>query len=369
MKHLRVLALCARQLSRANSFRCLCAAAKPAPEDVPYSSRRDSEDKKHVYSNLYPWKSKGEFVRELAASIFYNQDGLIALSKPYGVPVTLDFSREGRPRSMLKQRLHVSGLGESPYSLEDALEGLAVRLNVDHIVIVKSTERYASGVAILASNERATQSVQKAVLRAKPMQIPYTTAWVIAKGYPARDEVKEKVAMRLVSLDDSEKRVEVLREFSKTAVKNNLVKTVLTECRTLKKNTSIAMSLLEVATSNVHKSFFRAYVASLASCVMGDLSPNACLTKYHQGRPLVLSPMAAASARPQPLPDAVCKQLGVSNSHQQIVPAMVHYRSILLPSYHGKDQHLLLRDPTLPKHFSWTLERLGLLPDDLYPQK
>ncbi|KAH6940428.1 hypothetical protein HPB50_027578 [Hyalomma asiaticum] len=342
MKHLRVLALCARQLSRANSFRCLCAAAKPAPEDVPYSSRKDSEDKKHVYSNLYPWKSKGEFVRELAA----------------------------RPRSMLKQRLHVSGLGESPYSLEDALDGLAIHLNVDHIVIVKSTERIGFKYAtVLAVNiDKSKLRCRKAVLRAKPMQIPYTTAWVIAKGYPVRDEVKEKVAMRLVPLDDSEKRVEVLREFSKTAVKNRLVKTVLTECRTLKKNTSIAMSLLEVATSNVHKSFFRAYVASLASCVMGDLSPNACLTKYHQGRPLVLSPMAAASARPQPLPDAVCKQLGVSNSHQRIVPTMVHYRSILLPSYHGKDQHLLLRDPTLPKHFSWTLERLGLLPD-LYPQK
>lgn len=368
MKRLCVFALVSRRPSSLSSSRLLCTAAKPASEDVPHSNRKDSEDKKHVYSNLYPWKSKGEFVRELAGSIFYNEDGLIALSKPYGVPVTFDFRNEGRSQSMLKQRLHVSGLGESPYSLEDALEGLAVHLNVDHVIIVKSAERYASGVTILSSNERAAQSAHKAVLRVKPMQIPYTTAWIIAKGYPVHDEVKEKVAMQLISVGDSEKRVEVLRKFSKTAAKRQLVKTVIAECRTLSKNTNMAMSLLQVATSNVHKSFLRAYVASLASCVMGDLSPNACLTKHHQGRPLVLSPMAAAAARPQPLPDTVCKQLGISNTQQQIVPTMVHYRSILLPWYHGKDQHLLLSDPTLPKHFSWTLERLGLVPS-LHPKK
>ncbi|XP_065288238.1 mitochondrial mRNA pseudouridine synthase RPUSD3-like [Dermacentor albipictus] len=368
MKRLCVLALRSRRLSSLNLFRQLCAKANPASEGLPHSSRDDSENKKHVYRNLYPWKSKGEFVRDLAGSIFYNQDGLIALSKPYGVPLSFNFHKGGRSQSMLKQRLHVSGFGESPYSLEDAIEGLAVHLNVDQIIIIKSAERYASGVTILASNERAAQSARKAVLRAKPMQIPYTTAWIIAKGYPVRDEVKEKVAIRLVPVNESEKRVEVLREFSKTAAKTRLVKTVLVECKMLSKNTSMAMSLLQVAASNVHKSLLRAYVANLASCVMGDLSPNACLTKYHQGRPLVLSPMAAASAKPQPLPDAVCKQLGISNTQQQIVPAMVHYRSLLLPWYHGRDQHLLLSDPTLPRHFSWTLETLDLLPD-LCPKK
>ncbi|XP_054933047.2 uncharacterized protein [Dermacentor andersoni] len=252
MKRLCVLALRSCRLSSLNLFRQLCAEANPASEGLPRSSREDSENKKHVYRNLYPWKSKGEFVRDLAGSIFYNQDGLIALSKPYGVPLSFNFHKGGRSQSMLKQRLHVSGFGESPYSLEDAIEGLAVHLNVDQIIIIKSAERYASGVTILASNERAAQSVQKAVLRAKPMQIPYTTAWIIAKGYPVRDEVKEKVAIKLVPVNESEKRVEVLREFSKTASKTRLVKTVLVECKTLSKNTSMAMCLLQVAASNVN---------------------------------------------------------------------------------------------------------------------
>ncbi|KAK8775544.1 hypothetical protein V5799_031110 [Amblyomma americanum] len=354
MKHLSALLLPSRRL---NLVRQLSAATQRASEDVQTSEER------HVYKTLYPWRSKGEFVRDLAASIFYNQDGLIALSKPYGVPLTLNFRKEGRSQPMLKHRLHVSGFGESPYSLEDACEGLAIHLNVDHIFVVKPAERYASGVTILASDEQAARKVDKAILRAKPMKIPYITAWVIAKGYPIQSVVQERVALKLVPLGDTEKRVEILREFSNTAVKKSLVKTTYVECKTLSKNTDIAMSLLQVATSNVHNSFLRAYVASLASCILGDLSPNACLTRHHQGRPLVLSPAAAAAARPQPLPDVVCKQLKISNSQLQIVPAMVHYQSLLLPCYHGKDQHLLLSDPTLPAHFSWTLDRLKLQPN------
>lgn len=357
MKHLSALLLPSRRLNLVKQF----AATQPAPEDV-HASRKTSGEQ-HVYRTLYPWKSKGEFVRDLAGSIFYNQDGLIALSKPYGVPLTLNFRKEGRSQAMLKHRLHISGFGESPYSLEDACEGLAIHLNVDQIFIVKPAERYASGVTILASDERAVRNVHKALLRAKPMKIPYITAWVIAKGYPLQSAVQEKVAMKLIPVGDTEKHVEVLREFSRAAVKRKGVNTAFVECKTLSKNTDMAMSLLQVSTSNVRKSFLRAYVASLASCIMGDLSPNACLTKHHQGRPLVLSPAAAAAARPQPLPDEVCRRLKISNNQQQIVPTMVHYQSLLLPCYHGRDQHLLLSDPTLPTHFSWTLDRLKLQPN------
>lgn len=358
MKHLSVLLL---PSSRLNLVRQLSAATKSASKDV-HASRKTSEEQ-HVYRTLYPWRSKSEFVRDLAGSIFYYQDGLIALSKPYGVPLTLNFRKEGMSQGMLKRRLHISGLGESPYSLEDACEGLAVHLNVDQIFVVKPAERYASGVTILASDEQAARNVHKALLRAKPMKIPYITAWIIAKGYPVQSVVQEKVAMKLIPVGDTEKHVEVLREFSKTAVKGRVVKTAFVKCKTLSKNTDIAMSLLQVSSSNVRNSFLRAYVASLASCIVGDLSPNACLTKHHQGRPLVLSPSAAAAARPQPLLDEVCKRLKILNNQQQIVPTMVHYQSLLLPCYHGKDQHLLLSDPTLPSHFSWTLDRLQLQPN------
>lgn len=315
----------------------------------------------HAYRTLYPWKSKGEFVRELVGSIFYNQEGLIALSKPYGVPLT-SFPKEAKIQGPVKRQLHASGLGEAPYSIEDVCGDLAVHLNVEHIVVVRSPERYASGVTILASNERAANRVHKAILRAKPMKIPYITAWVIAKGYPLQGAVKEKVAMRLVPVGGTEKRVEVLREFSNSAVKGRLVKTVFAECETLCKDTSTATSLLQVATSNVHHHFVRAYVASLASCVLGDWGTTNSTDLA--GRPIVLSPTAAAAARPQVLAAAVCQRLGIIPTQQRMVPTMVHYRSLLLPHYHAGAQPLLLADPGLPRHFCWTLDRLQLWPED-----
>lgn len=312
----------------------------------------------HAYKTLYPWKSKGEFVRELVGNIFYNQEGLIALSKPYGVPAT--FPKEAKNRGMVKRQLYASGLGDAPFSLEDACNDLAIHLNVDHVIVMRSPERYASGVTILVSNELAARKVHKALLRAKPMKIPHITAWVIAKGYPLQSSAKEKVAMKLVPVGGDEKRVEVLREFSNNAVKGRLVKTVFAEFETLCKDTGTATSLLQVATSNVHQHFVRAYVASLASCVLGDWGASNCTDLA--GRPIVLSPTAAAAARPQVLAAAVCQRLGISPTQQRMVPTMVHYRSLLLPHYHAGGQPLLLADPGLPRHFSWTLDRLQLWP-------
>lgn len=54
-----------------------------------------AERSPHVYKCLYPWKSTAEFVEHLAENVLFNQDGLVALSKPYGVPLTMDFSKRG----------------------------------------------------------------------------------------------------------------------------------------------------------------------------------------------------------------------------------------------------------------------------------
>lgn len=77
-------------------------------------------------------------------------------------------------------------------------------------------------------------------------------------------------------------------------------------------------------------------------------------------------PVSALSlhAVAQSLPDEVCQRLSIPlglTGHRQ-VPAMVHYRSLLLPMYNQDGSHLLLESSHLPAHFTWTLERLGLEP-------
>ncbi|CAN7941000.1 unnamed protein product, partial [Ixodes hexagonus] len=253
----------------------------------------------HVYKTLYPWASKAEFVEQLKQTVCYNEDGLVALSKPYGVPLTLDYTQRGRAVSLTKRRLHVSGHGESPYSLEDAFQDLSRQLNHERLFCVKSAERYASGLTLLAANEEAAQRARKALLRAKPMLLPYITAWVIAKGYPSQATFRERVGMKFVSVDgDEEKQIVIVKDFGKAAVKERKVKPATVECRTLSKNGTLAVSLLEISTTSAQWHFFRAYAASKVSCVLGDLTYASHVATV-LGRPVLLSPGAAASSTPQ----------------------------------------------------------------------
>uniref|UniRef100_A0A131XWP3 Uncharacterized protein n=1 Tax=Ixodes ricinus TaxID=34613 RepID=A0A131XWP3_IXORI len=316
---------------------------------------------KHVYKTLYPWGSKAEFVEQLKQTVCYNEDGLVVLSKPYGVPLTVDYTERGRAVSLTKRRLHVTGFGESPCSLEDALEGLSQHLNHKRLFCIKSAERYASGLTLLAADEGAAEKARRALLRAKPMLLPYITAWVIVKGYPTQETFRERVGMKFVPVDEEEKQAVIVRDFGSASVKKGTVKPVTVECRTLAKNPTLSVSLLEIATTSAQWHFFRAYSASKASCVLGDLSYASHVANV-LGKPMLLSPGAAAASTPQSLPEAVCRRLEVAEGIRghRMVPAMVHYRSLLLPHYRGKGEHLLLVDPGLPRHFAWTLDRLGL---------
>lgn len=333
-----------------------------AEENTRDGERCDRErSEKHVYKTLYPWGSKAEFVEQLKQTVCYDQDGLVAISKPYGVPLTLDYTQRGRAASLTKRRLHVTGFGESPYSLEDAFEGLSQHLSHERLFCIKSAERYASGLTLLAASEKAAERARKALLRAKPMLLPYITAWVIVKGYPTQATFRERVAMKFVPIDDEEKRTVILKDFGKASVKEGKVKPATVVCRTLDKNATLAVSLLEISTTSAQWHFFRAYSASKVSCVLGDLTYASHVANV-LGRPVLLSPGAAVSSTSQSLPEAVCQRLNIAEGLRghRMVPTMVHYRSLLLPQFHGRGKDLLLVDSVLPRHFAWTLERLGL---------
>jgi hypothetical protein len=72
----------------------------------------------------------------------------VAINKPYGIPL----------------RTAPAGTTDNTYSIEEALGGLASALKMDRLVPIKTTERYTSGVSILASAADADQ-VQKRIKR------------------------------------------------------------------------------------------------------------------------------------------------------------------------------------------------------------
>ncbi|XP_064474569.1 uncharacterized protein LOC135388738 [Ornithodoros turicata] len=313
----------------------------------------------HVYRDLYPWKSKGEFVNHIVDSIFYNEGGLIAFNKPYGVAIESEDKHRSSHSSFTKKRQHISGIGDCPYSIEDSLSEVANCLKVEHLTCVKSAERYASGLTLLACTEDALRSAKKAILRSKPMNVPYITAWIITRGYPAEPTCRERVAMKFVQVGQDEKQVTVVKEFSKRDVLRKQVKPVLVEWSVLAKNTVLSASLMEISTTSVGWHFLRAYPATKAACVLGDPMNRVADVL---GKPLPLTPLGGM----QILPEAVCNQLkipkGVEGNRR--VPTMVHYRRLALPGYRGQ-MDFTITNPHLPLHFEWTLKQLQLLPSTI----
>ena len=81
-------------------------------------------------------------------SLIQSTDGLVAINKPYGIPL----------------RKALAGTTDNSYSIEESLDGLASALKVGRLVPLKITERYTSGVSIFTSAADADQ-VQKRMKR------------------------------------------------------------------------------------------------------------------------------------------------------------------------------------------------------------
>ena len=60
-------------------------------------------------------------------------------------------------------RKAAAGMVENPYSIEEALEGLASTLKVDRLVPLKCAERYTTGVSIFSSKD--SDQVEKRIKR------------------------------------------------------------------------------------------------------------------------------------------------------------------------------------------------------------
>ncbi|PRD28876.1 UNVERIFIED_CONTAM: hypothetical protein NCL1_31120 [Trichonephila clavipes] len=129
----------------------------------------------HCYKKLFPWKNNSELAEHLASTIAYNKDGLIALNKPYGIQIHHD--ETDTPRG--KQRFVIPSLPNCDLTIEETLDDLKEHLNVPNLTILKSTEKYSSGIVLLSTNDNTTASVKKSFNRAKFNKIPNLIHWYV----------------------------------------------------------------------------------------------------------------------------------------------------------------------------------------------
>jgi len=106
----------------------------------------------NTFNRLNTWRSQANLVEDLKKNVlFYNPEddkhGLVIINKPYGLPVNKS--------------------QDSEYCLEGCTGALANVLGTKQLHVIKSVERFCSGIVLLGTSEDTDKAVTKAVKKAK----------------------------------------------------------------------------------------------------------------------------------------------------------------------------------------------------------
>lgn len=128
--------------------------------------------------------------------------------------------------------------------------------------------RFASGIMILATTEDGTSKILRSIQLAKNRECTIHSYIAVTVGHLPVKKHETKFAMKIVKEGDGDIST-VLEKWSKNAVKQNKVKTVIWEHEVISE--SKLASLVKVNISNTHKNSLKLYLATKCfSPVLGD---------------------------------------------------------------------------------------------------
>ncbi|XP_035232676.1 mitochondrial RNA pseudouridine synthase Rpusd4-like, partial [Stegodyphus dumicola] len=283
--------------------------------------------------------------------------GLVVLNKPFGIKV-YGHDKPGA-RSKTGQN-NASSVPVCDFTVEDALPHLKNYLNVSNLSILKSAEKYTSGIMLLSADQKISDSVKRSFNIAKNRKLPHLIHWMLTLGYPVATYKKERVGIKFLEAGEGEIRQPVIvNDVSRRAVALKRIHPVLVEFRVLSTNPALPTSLVEIATSSVKFHFVRVYASDRIATILGDVLYSSRMNTL-LGVPVKTQIQKTLSFDMQPLPEKIAKELGVPKgaAGHSMIPTMLHLRSIILPSFRGEDLTLTAE---LPMHFRWTTDKLHLL--------
>ncbi|XP_014677489.1 PREDICTED: uncharacterized protein LOC106817345 [Priapulus caudatus] len=140
------------------------------------------------------WNTSDKLLSLLLKNVIYNKDGLVGINKPYGLPV----HKEGT-RDVKKNRWRVRD-NQSSLSLAGAVPDLGAALGMPELKLIKSTERFSTGVALFGASSGQATAVSAALVKAKKAMLFPTTYWALTVGIPAFPAEQEKVYIRMVEV-------------------------------------------------------------------------------------------------------------------------------------------------------------------------
>ncbi|XP_047004184.1 mitochondrial mRNA pseudouridine synthase RPUSD3-like isoform X2 [Schistocerca americana] len=312
----------------------------------------DFKAAKHVYSQLCPWNNVRSFVDHLLKNICYNRDGLVILNKPYGISVKPPTKKNFLSESYL---LNTAVVGDCQETLLDALPYIAEELGYRSLSPVKTPGRYASGITILSADESVAKNVRKSMNYGKVQDKVIYNYWLVVVGQPQPDSGSENIG---ITLKKGPGQLQVILEtkWSKKSVKRQEIFPTFVEYSTLEKGS--LCSLVEFKTSRTKWHFIRIYSAYLLSPVLGDHLYGGRV-QHVLGIPVAISPYSDHAKLPQRLSKQLVAALELKPGEDLIIPAHIHFKSLILRSYEGKNNDLIIDAPP-PDYFLWSCKKLML---------
>ncbi|XP_063232792.1 mitochondrial mRNA pseudouridine synthase RPUSD3-like [Bacillus rossius redtenbacheri] len=314
----------------------------------------------HPYYLKNNLSSLNSIVSFIIKNVLYNKDGLVVFNKPYGILQKPSHQSKG---GVTKSTLNTAAVGDSSYSLQEVLPFVAQALKCPSLQIVKTPERYESGVGVLASSEVVADKVRQSLRRAKPLQRPSSTYWGVVIGTPQPESARNKFGMKLKPMPGGDKQVVLTRDWSRLSVRRGEVKLASVCHRTLCRDAGGLAGLVEVATTSTKWHFVRLYLSYLLSPLLGDNLLGSRVAEV-LGQKVLLPPGNDAARLPQKLNGELMSALRLQPGWEAMVPAHLHLHQLTLIGFQGKGKDLVLEAP-VPEVFRQTCDWLGLeLPGD-----
>ncbi|KAG7170817.1 Mitochondrial RNA pseudouridine synthase Rpusd4-like 2, partial [Homarus americanus] len=268
--------------------------------------------------------------------------GLIALSKPYGVPQHKpSAATEEGTQTTIVQTLFSGSTPDHMPAVQDTLPILKDLYGVEHLEVVKSTE---------------------SLRRSKAFQQPPQTFWAVTVGVPRPVTVATKTAISLEYISGIGKVPVIQKKYSQASVSRGEAKTSVVEHRALLYNKDTDASLVEVNIQTLKWHFLRVWLSHSYSPVLGDAMYSSRV-KTISGKKLQVSPHNLTSYEPQFIPAALFSKLELPTKAVEMIPCHLHLAKIKLARFNKDNSDLIISAPP-PSYFMWTCRQLGLMSGD-----
>lgn len=312
----------------------------------------------HPYFTLYPWKSLDDFARILHQNKVYEDENFIVVDKPWGVGIHEVYPKIHKKNADIID--WASTFGDPRFCLDQVMPLLQEKFRCPNLFIARALDRYESGLVLLGKQQESTRILRECSLRSRRGKNCYLYYLAICRGTPNIQGkfVKENVVVRMKELDELGDHKQPVIEYnvSKSAIQKFDLMKASVSMQILDSNRQTATSIVEIGTSEIRKRTVRAYAASKASFILGDVV-FASRVKQILGVPISITPTRPGYDGYEPLHQKVRSRLSIPSNRS--IPLLYHFHRIILQG-NKKVPTIEIQCSELPRHFTWTMEQLDL---------